>query len=143
MSADGRLFCDTALAARIERAEADVMAAAAPLAIPIAGGVATFVEAGSPFNKVAGLGCGGAPAVADVEAVEAAFAARGAPVQVELAHVGDPAVAAMLTERGYRLRWVENVLGRSRDGGVAGVAAPGVEVRLSDDDEFDAWLDVV
>src|SRR5436190_18353952 len=89
MSPDRRLFCDTALAARIERAEADVMAAVAPFAVPIAGGVATFVEPGSPFNKVAGLGFAGVPAAAELEAVEAAFAARGAPVQAELAHVGD------------------------------------------------------
>src|SRR5690242_3226484 len=103
MSPDGRLFCDTALAARIERAEADLMAAAAPFALPIAGGVATYVEPGSPFNKLAGLGFGGVPAAAELEAVERAFAARGAPVQVEVAHLADPAVGRMLTERGYRL----------------------------------------
>src|SRR5690242_2987266 len=132
MSPDGRLFCDTALAARIERAEADLMAAAAPFAIPIAGGVATFVEPDSPFNKVAGLGFDGVPADADLEEVERAFAARGAPVQVEVAHLADPAVAEMLTARGYHLRSFENVLGRRLPGGMESV--PGVEVRRSGDD---------
>src|SRR5689334_9047934 len=113
MSPDGRLFCDTALAARIERAEADVMAAAAALVVPVAGGVATYLEPGSPFNKVAGLGFAGVPAAAELEAIERAFAERGAPVQVELAHVGDPAVAAVFTGRGYRLTSFENVLGLS------------------------------
>ena len=73
------LFCDTALAARIERAEAELMARATEAAhrrraagpgradapggtglprgadavgfvIPVAGGVASFAEDGSPFN---------------------------------------------------------------------------------------------
>ena len=66
------LFCDTALAWRIERAEAQFIAEASKAAhrrradeagfvVPIAGGVACFAEAGSPYNKVAGLGFGGAP----------------------------------------------------------------------------------
>jgi hypothetical protein len=71
---DGRpsLFCDVELAARVERAEvrliADGSAAArrrraddAGFVIPIAGGVASFAEEGSPLNKVAGLGFDGVP----------------------------------------------------------------------------------
>jgi hypothetical protein len=60
------------LAERIERAEAALIAGASEAAcrrrpeaggfvIPIAGGLATFAEDGSPFNKVAGLGFGGVP----------------------------------------------------------------------------------
>ena len=88
------LFCDAALAARIERAEAQLMAA-------------------------------------------------GALVQVELAHVGDPEIGALLTARGYRLASFENVLGRALDGGLERETPPGVEVRRSGDDEFGAWIDVV
>src|SRR5690348_4952702 len=106
------LFCDVGLAGRVERAEARLMAAASEAAgrrrgeragfvLPVAGGVATFADADSPFNKVAGLGFGGVPDVAALEEVERAFAARGAAVQVELAHLGDPAVGAFLTGRGY------------------------------------------
>jgi hypothetical protein len=69
------LFCDTALAERIERAEAQLIAKASEAArhrragtagfvIPIAGGVASFAEEGSPFNKVAGLGFVGVPSAA-------------------------------------------------------------------------------
>jgi hypothetical protein len=69
MDARAPLFCDTALAARIERVETQLIAKssqatrrrtddAAGFAIAIAGGVASFAEAGSPFNKVAGLGFG-------------------------------------------------------------------------------------
>jgi len=95
------LFCDTALAERIERVEAELIAKAsqatgrrrtdtAGFVISIAGGVATFAEEGSPFNKVAGLGFGGVPTAAALDEIERAFAACGAPVQIELAHLPTP-----------------------------------------------------
>jgi GNAT superfamily N-acetyltransferase len=148
------LFCDSALAARIEHAEAQLIARVSDAArerrgdalgfvVPIAGGVASFAEADSPFNKVAGLGFDGMPTVGEIDAVERAFADHGAPVQVELANIGEPAVGALLTERGYRLVSFENVLGRSLVESPEPVAPPGVEVRLSGDDELDAWVAVV
>jgi hypothetical protein len=111
--------------------------------IPIAGGVASFAEQDSPFNKVAGLGFGGVPGAAALEAIERAFAACGAPVQIELAHLADPAIGALLTGRGYRLISFENVLGHSLKGQHDRVTPPGIEVRPSGEDEFGAWLDVV
>jgi hypothetical protein len=95
------LFCDTALAARIERAEARLIARSSEAAgrrradssgfvIPVAGGVASFAEEGSPFNKVAGLGFDGVPSTTALDEIEEAFHALGAPVQVELAHLADP-----------------------------------------------------
>ncbi len=148
------LFCDTALAERIERVEAQLIAKGSEAArrrggdmagfvIPIAGGVATFAEAGSPFNKVAGLGFGGVPSAAALNEIERAFTACGAPVQIELAHLADPPIGALLTERGYRLTSFENVLGLALAGQPEPVTPPGVEVRLSGDDEFDAWSEVV
>jgi hypothetical protein len=116
------LFCDTALAERIERAEAQLIAKASEAArhrragtagfvIPIADGVASFAEQGSPLNKVAGLGFAGVPSAAALDQIERAFTACGAAVQIELAHLADPAIGALLTERGYRLVSFENVLG--------------------------------
>jgi hypothetical protein len=148
------LFCDAALAERIEGVEVELLARASEAAdrrrtdtagfvIPIAGGVATFAEEGSPFNKVAGLGFGGVPSAAALDEIERAFAACGAPVQIELAHLADPAIGALLTERGYRLVSFENVLGLALEGEPERVAPPGVEVRPSGDDEFEPWLDVV
>jgi GNAT superfamily N-acetyltransferase len=64
-------------------------------------------------------------------------------VQAELAHLADPAIAAQLTGRGYRLESFENVLGRDLAGGFQRVMPPGVEVRLSGEDELESWLDVV
>jgi GNAT superfamily N-acetyltransferase len=115
----------------------------AGVVLPIAGGVATFAEEGSPFTKVAGLGFGGVPGTAELGEVERAFAARGAPVQVELAHLAEPELGEMLTDRGYRLVGFENVLGRRVGTAHALVPAPGIEVRTIGDGELDAWLDVV
>jgi ketosteroid isomerase-like protein len=74
------LFCDTALARRIERVESQLIAGsneaarrragAAGFVIPIAGGVASFAGEGSPYNKVAGLGFGGVPDSAALDEVE-------------------------------------------------------------------------
>jgi ribosomal protein S18 acetylase RimI-like enzyme/ketosteroid isomerase-like protein len=146
------LFCDTALAGRIERVEAQLIAQSGEAArragtggfvIPIAGGVASFAGEGSPFNKVAGLGFGGVPDSAALDEIERAFAACGSPVQIELAHLADPAIGALLTGRGYRLESFENVLGRALTGEPERVLPPGVEVRLSGELESEAWLDVV
>src|SRR6185295_1123788 len=115
-------------AARVHRPEA------AGFVLAIAGGVASFVEAGSPRNKVAGLGFGGVPSADALDAVERAFAACGAPVQIELPHLADPAIGALLTERGYRLVSFENVLGLSLDGAPERTTPAGVDVRRSVDD---------
>jgi GNAT superfamily N-acetyltransferase len=148
------LFCDTALAERIERAEAQLIAEAGAAArrrrpdaagfvIPVCGGVASFAEEGSPFNKVAGLGFAGVPGPAVLDEIEQAYAACGAPVQVELAHLADPAIGVLLTGCGYRLTSFENVLGRSLTGEPERVTPPGVEVRRIGEDEFEPWFDVV
>jgi hypothetical protein len=84
------VFCDADLAQRVERVEAQLVARASEAArrrrtdtsgfvIPIAGGVATFAEENSPFNKVAGLGFGGVPSAAALDDMERAFAPCGAP----------------------------------------------------------------
>jgi GNAT superfamily N-acetyltransferase len=148
------LFCDAALAERIERVEAQLIAKGSEAArsrgtapggfvIPVAGGVASFAGDGSPLNKVAGLGFGGVPSTAAMDEIERAFVACGAPVQVELAHLVDPVIGAMLTERGYRLVSFENVLGRALAGAPTRVTPPGVEVRPSGEEDFEVWLDLV
>jgi GNAT superfamily N-acetyltransferase len=147
------LFCDTALAGRVERVEAQLIAGSSEAACrrtgtagfvtPVAGGVASFAGEGSPYNKVAGLGFGGVPDAAALDEIERAFAACGAPVQVELAHLADPAILAVLAARGYQLESFENVLGRALADEVKRVMPPGVEVRLSSEEETETWLDVV
>jgi GNAT superfamily N-acetyltransferase len=148
------LFCDVALAGRIERVEAQFVSAssdaarrrrgdATGFATPVAGGIASFAEPDSPFNKVAGLGFAGVPGAADLDEIEDAFAACNSPVQVELANLADPVVGELLTGRGYRLVSFENVLGRTLDGASGRSAAPGVKVRPSGPGELETWLDAV
>jgi hypothetical protein len=114
-----QIFCDARLAERIERAEAQLIAEASHAAHrrapsgdgfvrPIAGGVASFAEQGSPFNKVAGLGFDGVPDAAELERVERAFSERGEPTEVELSNLANPAVAAVLGDRVYHLTTFEN-----------------------------------
>jgi hypothetical protein len=145
------LFGSVELAARIERAEARFMndgadavrTRVATLVLPIAGGVATWAGEGSPFNKVAGLGFGGLPDEAELQAVETAFDDRRAPVQVELSNLAEPAVGALLTRRGYRLTGFENVLGLRLPAAEPPAVAPGVDVRESDAGDLAQWLDAV
>jgi hypothetical protein len=145
------LFASSELVARIERAECELIRAGTRAAArragddvlvnPIAGGLATFAVAGSPLNKVAGLGFDGVPAEAQLEDLERELARRGAPVQVELASLADPAVGELLSRRGYVLVGVENVLARP----VAADpprTAPGIELSEIGPTELEAWIDV-
>jgi GNAT superfamily N-acetyltransferase len=147
------LFASTSLAARIERAEcrllADSAAAAARrhpgtgvFAAPLAGGIATFTEEGSPLNKVAGLGFEGPLDEDGLAAVERAFSERGVPVQAEVSSLGDPAVVRLLTGRGYRLQGFENVLGRVLQDPRAPLPE-GVAIAPSPIGELGLWTDVM
>jgi len=152
MATRAPLFCDIALARRIERAETALIADTSRATqdrtgvdgflIPIAGGMASFAEPDSPFNKVVGLGFG-VPGAGELAVVEKAFADRGAPTQVELAHLAESAIGELLSDRGYRLESFENVLGLALDGDQERVTPPGIEVRRSTADELDAWIAVV
>jgi GNAT superfamily N-acetyltransferase len=144
------MFCSTTLAHRIERAEVELVTGGtlaarerAPdsFALSIAGGVASFVEEGSPLNKVAGLGFAGVPSADELSAMESAFLARNVPVQIELAHLADPELGARLTGRGYRLVSFENVLGMALDPAPERAWPAGVQVGLRE--ELEDWLDLV
>ena len=154
MATRSSLFCDTALARRIERAETGLIADTSRATqartgvegflIPLAGGLASFAEPDSPFNKVVGLGFDGVPSAGELDVVEKAFADRGAPTQVELAHLAESAIGELLSDRGYRLESFENVLGLALDGDdPEPITPPGIEVRRSTADELDAWIAVV
>jgi GNAT superfamily N-acetyltransferase len=112
---------------------------------PLAGGVATYSGAGSPLNKVAGLGFDGSVDASELADVECRFAERRSPVQVELASLADPSVGRLLTSRGYRLVGFENVLGRDLSIGTDGPSVDESDIRIetSDMDDFDIWLDTV
>ena len=148
------LFCDADLAQRIELAESQLIEATALAAhrrlgdgrgfvIPIAGGLASFADDDSPFNKVVGLGFGGVPTTGELDEIEHAYAAVGAPVQVELPHLADPEIGIALSRRGYQLESFENVLGIAIDNRYDVTLPDGIEIRPSGDQELDVWLNVM
>jgi GNAT superfamily N-acetyltransferase len=145
------MFADVETAEQVERAESELMRAAAAIVErrerntwvhTIGGGVGVFAGVGSPLNKVAGLGFGGFDEAAFAEH-EAHVFDRGAAVLVEVATLADPTVATWLTRRGYVHVGVENVLGRALDGGADRARASDVVVELGAPHDFDAWLAAV
>lgn len=145
------LYCSQALAERIERDETAKMAAAVAAALrrdpsadafaeSLAGGAALWGGPHSPLNKIAGLGFGGIPEPAAIEAIEKAYRDRGAAPRVELASLADPEIGKLLTGRGYLLTGYENVLGAP----LAGVAPPPpgeIAIRVAGEPEDNLWLD--
>lgn len=148
------LFAGETLSRRIERAERTLIEEGARAAArrdpaervllhPIAGGLAVWAGAGSPFGKVVGAGMEGDLDDRELDVVEQAYAERDAPVQFEVATVADPALVARLTRRGYLLTGFENVLGLRLTPGRPVRIAEGVEVGDIGPGEFETWLDVV
>ena len=117
------MFADAALGARIDRAEARMVAqmtqpperGGGSLVQPISGGLAIFAAPSSPMNKVIGLGFDTDLDLDALSAIEEAWRARGEPVRIELSALTDPAMASALGARGYALIGFENVLGRRLD----------------------------
>ncbi|RNL78995.1 GNAT family N-acetyltransferase [Nocardioides marmorisolisilvae] len=149
-------FVDEATAARIERAEAELMAACSSAVgsrfgvehfqVAVRGGFATFAGADSPYNKVSGVGFAGIPDDHELSEMEARFAEHDAPVSFEVAALADPALVERLSSRGYRLVSFEDVLVRDLVDPPE-VKADGVVVRREpadvDDSWIRAWLDTV
>lgn len=151
------MFASIELGGRIERAECRLVADCtravaartgdpAVFTTPIGGGLAAYAGPGMPMNKVAGLGFPGPVDTASLVAVEAAYAERGAPVQVELATLADRSIASMLTARGYTLEGFEDVLGLALPVATAPDVpgpGPGLEIEVVQPPDDEAWTDVV
>lgn len=103
-------LAESALVLEMGRAVAKRLGDSEVIAMRAGGGAAVMPGLGSQLSKVAGLGF--EPLQADaLEEVERAFARFRTPVRVELSSLADPAVAALLSSRGYVLSGFENVLG--------------------------------
>ena len=142
------LIATAALARRVERAEIAFCEATGGWGVPggaevfeAAGGRAVFGMAGSPMNKVLGLGLEDSPSDAELDALEAFYARRDAPVQIELCPLAAPDLPRRLIARGYVLQTFENEIARLMpDGPLAVAAGPDVSVAGDGGDE---WLRVV
>lgn len=152
------MFANASLARRIERAEVGLILEGAavggrrvprdqPVIVELNGGAAVYIEPGSPFNKVVGLGFAGVPDLAVVGSIEQRFAERQAPLQFEVSTLAEPELLRLLTSRGYNLVGFENVLGIAIDTALverlSSVSADFVEVTRASDAESSLWLDLV
>jgi GNAT superfamily N-acetyltransferase len=103
------MFSDTALARRIEAAEA-LNSAGSGESIAICGGYATFAGVGSPLTHAIGLGMNGPVNAAQFEAMEHFFRARGVPVNLDFCPHADFSFVELLGAGGYRIVECNNVL---------------------------------
>lgn len=116
-------FVDRALARRLESAEEmpqvhharayekehpDMCAAVEE----ICGGHVMFAGAGSPIGHAAGLGLDRPFTSKDLDHVEAFYSRHGAPSQVDVTPLHEPAVFEMFKQRGYAIAELNNVLWR-------------------------------
>jgi len=111
--------------------------------LPLGSGLSVWAGAGSPLDKVVGVGMDGDFADAELDEVEQAFADRDTPVQFEVSTLADPAVVDRLTRRGYVLVGFENVLGLRLDPDRRAQVADGVEIHDVGQADFDTWSSVV
>lgn len=106
-------FSDLALSRRLESAEAQANArfvetrakffpSSGAQWIEVAGAYAMFDTPSSPVTQTFGLGLFAAATSADLEKIENFFQERGAPVCHEVSPLAEPALVALLKERGYQ-----------------------------------------
>ena len=125
-------FADLALSRRLERAEAlgnaRIVEARARLFpdsgstwIEVAGARAMYDGASAPTTQTFGLGLFQPATDADLDAIEAFYVERGAPVFHEVSPLADAGLPALLARRGYRPCEFTSVLYRPID--MAGLKA--------------------
>jgi GNAT superfamily N-acetyltransferase len=144
-SAESAVFADSALARRLEAAEATnarlcTGSAAGAAFLDIAGGCAIFVGADSPLTQTVGLGLNGPVTEGEIDSLEAFFRSRGADVSIDLCPLADPGLLEILSRRGYRATEFNNVLVK-RIAGTQIVIAPRIRRALAA--ESDLWAHTV
>lgn len=148
-------FADRVLSRRLERSEG--LAAAAFVASrarldpasgatweEVEGAIVLFDGVDSPMTQTFGVGICGEPGTAALDRLERFFRDRGAPVDHEVSPMADPALLALLGERGYRPIELTSLLFRPLGPG-SEIARPGggpITVRRIDEDEADRWAEV-
>src|SRR4051812_43929804 len=104
------MFVTSTLAGRIERAEAAVARDFGLMArrrgrevmiLDVGGTTAVYGGPGQPYSKLIGLGFGSPLDEEALTRVEREYDARGAELRVEQATLADPAIASLMTRRGY------------------------------------------
>jgi ribosomal protein S18 acetylase RimI-like enzyme len=102
----------------------------------ICGGHMIFAGLGSPIGRATGLGLDGPFSAEDLNRVELFYRSHGAPAQVDLCPLHDPAVFELFKERGYGIAELNNVLYRRLDAEEEFASPPtGCEIRRGQPDE--------
>jgi GNAT superfamily N-acetyltransferase len=151
------MFADSALARRIERAEAAMSAAMVeaagrrpgiePSVEPVGAGYAVCAGPGSPFNKIIGAGLDSGPVdEGALDRAERLFAAHGIPVRAEVCVLANPDVFAAFSARGYVFETIEHVLGLRLPAGDGPSAPPKAALEIARVDGEAAsseWIDAL
>lgn len=80
--------------------------------IDYAGGVAMFAGVGSPITHAIGTGMHGVVSAAEIDAMEQFYRSRGSHAEIDLCPLADESYPPQLSERGYRVVELNNVLAR-------------------------------
>jgi len=149
-------FVDSALARRMEMAEANACRACAesfqqqhpdfPVAVQeIAGSFAVFAGVDSPVTQAIGLGLHGDVPDSDLDRLGDFFHSRGAAAALELCPLVPMSLYERFAKRGYRLLEVSDVLFRKLTELNSDVKTPpsGVSIRRAAPDEAKLWTKTV
>jgi hypothetical protein len=113
-------------------------------AIPVAGGVASFVGAKSPLSYAVGLGLNGPVSADEISAVVKFYRALGAVPRVDVCTLADGSLLEQLRAHGFQLHGFVNVLTRSISGWDKLQSPPaGIKVRATGLAEAEAWARLV
>ncbi len=107
------VFADLDLARRLEGADAakyadyaharpNVVPDLNPAVLPVAGGLAVYAGAGSPYSRAVGMGLHGPMAEAELTRVTAFYRGYGVTAQVVLCPLADRSLLELLNRDGYR-----------------------------------------
>lgn len=150
-----RLFCDAALARRLDEAltkEGAAYVDAWQRSRPdsdaakewVAGGCVLFTGVDSPVTQAVGLGREGPVSAGDLDRVETFFRDRGAVPRVNLYPFAHSSLALELGMRGYRVEEFENAMVRIlAPGDRFGAAAPWVSVREVGVEDVVLWAPLI
>ena len=83
-----------------------------------AGGIAMFAGVGSPITHAIGTGMQGVVTAHEIDAMEGFYRSRGSHAEIDLCPLADESYLPQLSERGYRVVELNNVLARIISGEV-------------------------
>jgi GNAT superfamily N-acetyltransferase len=151
---DAYPLSDLALSRRLERAEADsgarfvdahvrVAPDGGACRTEVAGATVLFDGPASPVTQTFGLGLFQPVTGPDLDAIEAFYRDRAAPVYHEVSPLADPSALALLTERGYQPFEFTSMLFRpiGRGVGLGQAVNPEIRTRVIAEGERDGWVE--